>query len=93
MVGEPSMSKKKGNAALLSRPTGITTLEKTISVPSNGVLGEAPSVRRLLLAVDTSIGPVFFLKVLGAPWGQGNTQKRKQVSIQHYSRVQQGTLL
>ena len=54
------MLKKKGIAALLSRPTGKTSLEKTIAVPSNGVLGEAPPVRRLLLAIHTSIGPFFF---------------------------------
>ena len=74
MIGEPSMLKKKGNAALLSRPTGKTTLEKTISVPTNRVLAEPPPVRRLLSAKHTSIGPDLFLKVLEVPLGPGNEQ-------------------
>ena len=91
--GERTKSKTNINSALLSCPTEREFLEKTISVPAKGMLAEGPLVGGLSFAINASIGPVFFLNVLEAPWGQGNTQKRKEVSIQHYYRVQQGTLL
>ena len=75
MVVERRIFKKKGIAALLSRPTGKITLQKTIAVPSNGVLGEGILVGGLSFAIHMyEYWTVVFLNVLEASLGLGKHQ-------------------
>ena len=72
--GEEPKLRKSINSALLSGPTGTTTVKYIISAPSKAILVEGPPVRRLLLAINASVGPVIFLKVPGAKLGPGSVE-------------------